>query len=58
MDCVLLFSCCRIECQDPDKRRVTDSYCGFYFQIFYPETTDVYDRKNMPKVVYCIHALR
>uniref|UniRef100_A0A3Q2P197 IQ motif containing GTPase activating protein 2 n=1 Tax=Fundulus heteroclitus TaxID=8078 RepID=A0A3Q2P197_FUNHE len=25
--------------------------------IFYPETTDVYDRKNMPKVVYCIHAL-
>lgn len=33
-------------------------YYGFYFQIFYPETTDVYDRKNMPKVVYCIHALR
>lgn len=30
----------------------------FCFQIFYPETTDVYDRKNMPKVVYCIHALR
>lgn len=30
----------------------------FFFQIFYPETTDVYDRKNMPKVVYCIHALR
>uniref|UniRef100_A0A8C3AH66 IQ motif containing GTPase activating protein 2 n=1 Tax=Cyclopterus lumpus TaxID=8103 RepID=A0A8C3AH66_CYCLU len=27
-------------------------------KIFYPETTDVYDRKNMPKVVYCIHALR
>uniref|UniRef100_A0A8C8FDR7 IQ motif containing GTPase activating protein 2 n=1 Tax=Oncorhynchus tshawytscha TaxID=74940 RepID=A0A8C8FDR7_ONCTS len=26
-------------------------------KIFYPETTDVYDRKNMPKVVYCIHAL-
>uniref|UniRef100_A0A8C7RAK1 IQ motif containing GTPase activating protein 2 n=1 Tax=Oncorhynchus mykiss TaxID=8022 RepID=A0A8C7RAK1_ONCMY len=25
--------------------------------IFYPETTDVYNRKNMPKVVYCIHAL-
>uniref|UniRef100_A0A4W6GA13 IQ motif containing GTPase activating protein 2 n=1 Tax=Lates calcarifer TaxID=8187 RepID=A0A4W6GA13_LATCA len=24
-------------------------------KIFYPETTDVYDRKNMPKVVYCIH---
>uniref|UniRef100_A0A8C5NHP3 IQ motif containing GTPase activating protein 2 n=1 Tax=Gouania willdenowi TaxID=441366 RepID=A0A8C5NHP3_GOUWI len=26
-------------------------------KIFFPETTDVYDRKNMPKVVYCIHAL-
>ena len=26
--------------------------------IFYPTTTDIYDRKNMPKVVYCIHALR
>ncbi|TDH11140.1 hypothetical protein EPR50_G00057670 [Perca flavescens] len=25
--------------------------------IFYPETTDVYDRKNMPRAVYCIHAL-
>ncbi|NWX48947.1 IQGA2 protein, partial [Steatornis caripensis] len=25
--------------------------------IFYPETTDVYDKKNMPRVVYCIHAL-
>ncbi|XP_041464345.1 ras GTPase-activating-like protein IQGAP1 isoform X3 [Lytechinus variegatus] len=25
--------------------------------IFYPETTDVYDRKNMPKTVYCLHAL-
>ncbi|XP_065836977.1 ras GTPase-activating-like protein IQGAP1 [Oscarella lobularis] len=25
--------------------------------IFYPTTTDIYDRKNMPKVVYCIHAL-
>uniref|UniRef100_A0A674EPC4 IQ motif containing GTPase activating protein 2 n=1 Tax=Salmo trutta TaxID=8032 RepID=A0A674EPC4_SALTR len=28
-----------------------------WHDIFYPETTDVYDRKNMPKVVYCIHAL-
>ena len=28
------------------------------FQIFYPETTDIYDRKNMPRVIYCIHALR
>lgn len=26
-------------------------------KIFYPETTDVYDRKNMPRCVYCIHAL-
>lgn len=26
-------------------------------KIFYPETTDVYDRKNMPKTVYCVHAL-
>lgn len=22
-----------------------------------PETTDVYDRKNMPRVIYCLHAL-
>uniref|UniRef100_A0A3B5QSV7 IQ motif containing GTPase activating protein 3 n=1 Tax=Xiphophorus maculatus TaxID=8083 RepID=A0A3B5QSV7_XIPMA len=26
--------------------------------IFHPETTDVYDKKNMPRAVYCIHALR
>lgn len=26
-------------------------------QIFYPDTSDVYDRKNMPKLIYCIHAL-
>lgn len=32
-------------------------YC-FLFQIFYPTTTDLYDRKNMPRVIYCIHALR
>lgn len=32
------------------------SFC-LYFQIFYPDTSDVYDRKNMPKLVYCIHAL-
>ncbi|XP_066465211.1 ras GTPase-activating-like protein IQGAP3 [Eleutherodactylus coqui] len=25
--------------------------------LFQPETTDVYDKKNMPRVVYCIHAL-
>nr|XP_018671818.1 IQ motif containing GTPase activating protein homologue isoform X1 [Ciona intestinalis] len=26
-------------------------------KIFFPETTDIYDRKNMPKTIYCIHAL-
>lgn len=26
-------------------------------KIFIIETTDVYDKKNMPKVIYCIHAL-
>lgn len=26
-------------------------------KIFFPETTDVYDKKNMPRVVYCLHAL-
>ncbi|NXL68174.1 IQGA2 protein, partial [Chordeiles acutipennis] len=25
--------------------------------IFHPETTNIYDKKNMPRVVYCIHAL-
>ncbi|XP_057265982.1 ras GTPase-activating-like protein IQGAP3 [Pezoporus wallicus] len=25
--------------------------------MFHPETTDIYDKKNMPRVVYCIHAL-
>uniref|UniRef100_A0A3Q4B9D8 Uncharacterized protein n=1 Tax=Mola mola TaxID=94237 RepID=A0A3Q4B9D8_MOLML len=25
--------------------------------IFQPETTDIYDKKNMPRAVYCIHAL-
>ena len=25
--------------------------------MFTPETTDIYDRKNMPRVVFCIHAL-
>ncbi|OWR44686.1 ras GTPase-activating protein IQGAP1 [Danaus plexippus plexippus] len=24
---------------------------------FQPETTDIYDNKNMPKVIYCLHAL-
>ncbi|KAG8236341.1 hypothetical protein J437_LFUL010475 [Ladona fulva] len=26
-------------------------------QTFHPETTDVYDKKNMPRVIYCLHAL-
>ena len=25
--------------------------------IFYPETTDIYDRKNIPRLIYCLHAL-
>lgn len=25
--------------------------------IFSPETTDIYDAKNMPRVIFCIHAL-
>ncbi|KAG8519948.1 Ras GTPase-activating-like protein IQGAP3 [Galemys pyrenaicus] len=29
----------------------------FFLQTFFPETTDIYDKKNMPRVVYCIHAL-
>lgn len=28
-----------------------------YLQTFQPETTDIYDKKNMPRVIYCIHAL-
>ncbi|XP_052757623.1 ras GTPase-activating-like protein IQGAP1 isoform X2 [Galleria mellonella] len=24
---------------------------------FQPETTDIYDKKNMPRVIYCLHAL-
>ena len=31
--------------------------CRSDLQTFIPTTTDVYERKNMPKVVYCIHAL-
>ena len=31
---------------------------GVYLaKVFTPETTDVYDRKNMPRVVFCLHAL-
>ncbi|XP_068082254.1 ras GTPase-activating-like protein IQGAP1 [Anabrus simplex] len=26
-------------------------------RTFHPETTDVYDKKGMPKVIFCIHAL-
>ena len=26
-------------------------------KVFFPTTTDLYDMKNMPRVVYCIHAL-
>ena len=26
-------------------------------EIFQPETTDVYDAKNTPRVIYCLHAL-
>lgn len=36
----------------------SDSLSLSLFQIFYPETTDIYDRKNMPRCIYCIHALR
>lgn len=36
----------------------SDSLSPSLFQIFYPETTDIYDRKNMPRCIYCIHALR
>jgi hypothetical protein len=30
---------------------------NFFNKIFIPETTDIYDKKNMPRVVYCLHAL-
>jgi len=26
-------------------------------EIFLPETTDIYDKKNMPRAIFCIHAL-
>ncbi|XP_023331982.1 ras GTPase-activating-like protein IQGAP1, partial [Eurytemora carolleeae] len=26
-------------------------------EIFLPETTDIYDRKNMPRAIFCLHAL-
>ena len=36
---------------------------GYYshfliIQVFYPVMTDIYHRKNMPKLIYCLHALR
>ena len=27
-------------------------------QYYHPTITDVYDHKNMPRVIYCLHALR
>lgn len=37
-----------------------DMFCSLFvfLKIFHPETTDIYDKKNMPRAVYCIHALR
>jgi hypothetical protein len=28
-----------------------------YIKLFIFELTDLYDKKNIPKVIYCIHAL-
>ena len=34
-------------------------FCFVIFRkVFYPETTDIYDMKNMPRAIYCVHALR
>jgi len=34
-------------------------YCIFnVLQIFFFELTDCYEKKNMPKVIYCLHGLR
>lgn len=41
-----------------DLNRISFVFFHFVPQIFWPETTDIYDRKNMPRVIYCIHALR
>ncbi|GBP92748.1 Ras GTPase-activating-like protein IQGAP2 [Eumeta japonica] len=27
------------------------------YKTFQPETTDIYDKKNMPRLIYCVHAL-
>lgn len=42
----------------PSRRHLRLSCLLSCRQIFHPETTDIYDKKNMPRVVYCIHALR
>lgn len=58
----------RVREEDPCLSPSLQSWCCFTFpaavtscfplQTFFPETTDIYDKKNMPRVVYCIHALR
>lgn len=42
--CVFVCACVRIADVPP--------------QTFIFELTDLYDKKNMPKVIYCIHVLR
>lgn len=43
----------------PAESLLSLTHCPYLcFKIFYPETTDIYDRKNMPRCIYCIHALR
>lgn len=37
--------------------RCTDRQLPILGQIFIFELTDLYDKKNIPKVIYCIHAL-
>uniref|UniRef100_A0A671W8D4 IQ motif containing GTPase activating protein 1 n=1 Tax=Sparus aurata TaxID=8175 RepID=A0A671W8D4_SPAAU len=39
------------------KTLILSVYVISKYSIFYPETTDIYDRKNMPRCIYCIHAL-
>lgn len=52
------FHCVRAANPKPDEPPAPITPPPFVFQIFYPETTDIYDRKNMPRCIYCIHALR
>lgn len=42
----------------PDVQHPDSCFLFLQAQIFYPEVTDIYDKKNMPRVIYCIHALR